>query len=138
MESNCKNDLRVMFILYVLMFLGFGLRCNFDFSIGYVIVIFIVYAIFTILFINTYKISIDHEFIREYKIIGRNKFICLKDVYKIGVENMSWQIAKSYTLFIYTPERVYEIPASVFKVNELHQYLSELCKENRIDYYFRK
>lgn len=138
MEYSYKSELRKMFILYLLMFLGFGLRCKFNFGIRYVIAILIVYIIFTVFFINTYRISIDYKFIKLYKIIGKNKYIYLNDAYKIGIENMPWQMAKSYTLFIYTSEKVHQIPASVFNVNELHQYLSKLCKENGIDYYFRK
>lgn len=135
LEGKSVDKLKSIFILYIVMFIALGAKCNFKFGLVYGIQVVLLYIIFTFGFMNTYKMTIDNEYIKIYRCIGKNKCICIKDAYKIELQNHAWQlVGKNYILFVYTPNNIYDVSTELFKEKDLKIYLAKMCRQKGIEY----
>ena len=84
------------------------------------------------------KISIDENGIKTTSFIRKSSYIPMDSIQKIGLENHAYQIAKNYVLYVYTSSNTYTFSTHLFNAKKLNVYLSRLCQEKGIEYYFNK
>ena len=122
----------------MVIFAAWGIKYGLPFDKGVSISLIIMYSLILLVYLNTYSMSINEKYIKVEGFLRETTYITLDNVYKIGIENHPYQIAKNYLLYVYTYEKVYELPAHLFNKKELNAYLSKLCQEKGIEYYFNK
>ena len=138
MEEKSTKKIPFLICVYVTMFIMLGQKCNFKFDLFDIAFLLIMYSFLAFMYLDTYKITINEEGIKVDSFLRKKRYIPIENIYKIGIENHPYQIAKVYILFIYTPDEVYELSTHLFNKKELNAYLSKLCQEKGIEYYFNK
>ena len=138
MEEKWTKKLPFLISLYAAMFIVWGDKCKFKFDMYGVAFLIIMYVFFSFVYLDTYKMTINDEGIKVESLFRRTLDIPIDKIYKMGIENHPYQIAKVYILFVYTSDQVYQLSTHLFIKKELNAYLSKLCQEKGIEYYFNK
>lgn len=111
-----KMDKKIPFLscLYIAIFIVWGEKCKFNFDIFRILFLLIIYSFFSFIYLDTYKMIINENGIKIDSLFKKSMYIPISDIYKIGIKNHSYQIAKVYILFVYTSDQVYELPTHLF------------------------
>ena len=138
MKGKWTKNLPEIIFFYGIMYYGWGSKFGFPIDKSGIVALFIMYSIFALYCFDTYEMLINEEAIRINSLFSKNTYIPIQDIHKIGLENHSYQIRRIYILFVYTDEKIYKLPTHLFNKKELNPYLSKLCQEKGIEYYFKK
>lgn len=57
---------------------------------------------------------INDKYIEVNVFFRKPTYIPLSNVYKIGIENHPYQVAKNYILYVYTSNQIYHLPTHLF------------------------
>lgn len=138
MKEKWTKMLPVMIFYGIMMYLLSGLIFGFCPKWYSCIFLIIVYYLTLSGYLDPAQMEINKQYIKTITIFSKVEYIHVVDIKKIRLENRSYQIVKNYMLYVHTSDRVYKFSAHLFKAKELNAYLSTLCKEKEIEYYFNK
>ena len=138
MEEKWTKMLPIIIFYGIMMYLLSGLLFGFYPEWKSCIFLAIVYYLTLSGYLDPAQMEINEQYIRTITIFRKVECIQIADIKKIRLENRSSRIVKNYMLYVHTIDRIYKFSAHLFKTKALNTYLSTLCKERGIEYYFKK
>lgn len=135
MEGEWKRNLPVIIFYCLGTYVVFVFIRGNGLDIYTIVFLGIFYYILISSYVTPYRMVINDKYIEVNGFFRKPTYIPLSNVYKIGIENHPYQVAKNYILYVYTSNQIYHLPTHLFNKKELDAYLSKLCQEKGIEYY---